>query len=724
MKLGRLHINLAKQPAPVTDQEQGTAVSGKAITITGEVFDVSRIKIRDYVAMRQNDGMIAAIYNVMTLPIIANPWSIVPDALDTGSTQANVVTNNFTKPPHEGGMETSFDLVLADMLRAIAEGWRAYELVPTLSAEGYFIYKKIASRDNQTVTLNVTDKGDYNGFSQMAYQGSKMDRVTIQPQNSFLFTYGKDKDWIVGESAFRSCYYNYIKKQKLFFLAEQAAQQFAIPPKVAIASDKAKQTGMDAVTQALTDLGVSSATTLPPGYSAAVLSATGRFDVVPLINLHNAEMARSALADFLLLGSGTDSGSWALSTDKTDMFVLALRGIMRNVEEHINNYLIPNLIDWNFETPHYPKFKFADITDQTSDTVKEAMQSLIQYLPAGIPDYIIKGITDKMAAQLGVQIPEGDAGLANTIGATAVAKTATPPAFSRRGDRKPFLAKSRWARPLTPAESKVQFSSIVDKLDTMESDFATSIKPIFDSIRADLSAQVTKILKSGNYKQLNTLTVSPKLAQQYKAALVGAMTDAYNYAKTGASDEMGINSPATPNQTRDLINQQADSVMTKQFADIIFQIVTICNDDIRKNQLSRETDKTVTLSIATTITAVAGAVSEFYQNKTADTASVILATAISIGRMDAFRSNSKNISKYQYSAIMDNTTCAICEALDGTVVDQADYDSTEWQPPIHFSCRCIWVEILDEEDDQPENTGFPESPGGVNAPLLDAAPDG
>lgn len=737
MKLGRLNINLARTAAPTLENEAGTAVSHKAVTIMGDVYDLSSVKIHDLIRMRQTDAMITAIYNVMTLPIIANPWDIIASPEDKQGKQAQLVKDNFAKPPHEGGMDTPFSLVLADMLRAIAEGWRAYELVWTISPDGYFVYKKIASRDNQTVILRVDDKGDYNGFMQRAWQGNKFMDVIIQPETSFLFTYGKDKDWLVGESAFKSCYYNFVKKQKLVYLAEQAAQQFAIPPKVASSdgTKKVDQTAMDAITAALSDLGVSSATALPPGWKADVLSATGRIDVKPLLDWHNAEMARAALADFLLLGSGTDTGSWSLSTDKTDMFILSLRGVMSNIEEHINNYLIPQLIDYNFENPYYPRFKFADITDATADAVTTAITDLIRYLPNGMPDYLIKAITDKMANQLGVEVPnKPEEATANTIGSAspkAGGAGVIPPTDntvtnqSHKHKRATFLAKGRWARPLTPAENKVQFSSITDKLDSFEANYATAIKPIWDSIRDDLSKQTSKILTSGKYKDLNTLTVNARLAQQYKAAIIASMTEAYNYAKTGAADEMGTNSPATPNQTRDLINQQADAVVTKQFSDLIFQVVTICNDAIRKNQLSRERRKSgkVELSIATVVSSIAGAVSAFYSDKTAATASVIMATAINIGRMDAFKSNSKSISKYQYSAIMDNVTCPICEELDGTVVDQAEYDATQWQPPIHFSCRCIWVEILDDEDDQPEITGFPDEPGGVTKPTLDASPD-
>jgi len=73
---------------------------------------------------------------------------------------------------------------------------------------------------------------------------------------------------------------------------------------------------------------------------------------------------------------------------------------------------------------------------------------------------------------------------------------------------------------------------------------------------------------------------------------------------------------------------------------------------------------------------------------------------------------------YQYSAILDEVVCAVCEDLDSSVVDEATYYSTKWMPPIHFNCRCIWVAIMNDEEDKPDFTGLPDAPGGTTEPSL------
>jgi hypothetical protein len=49
--------------------------------------------------------------------------------------------------------------------------------------------------------------------------------------------------------------------------------------------------------------------------------------------------------------------------------------------------------------------------------------------------------------------------------------------------------------------------------------------------------------------------------------------------------------------------------------------------------------------------------------------------------------------------------------LDGKVLNDAAYKKTTYDPPIHFGCRCIWVEILKDETDPPPITGFDEVAG-------------
>jgi hypothetical protein len=85
------------------------------------------------------------------------------------------------------------------------------------------------------------------------------------------------------------------------------------------------------------------------------------------------------------------------------------------------------------------------------------------------------------------------------------------------------------------------------------------------------------------------------------------------------------------------------------------------------------------------------------------------------GRKDVFERYSEDVYAYQYSAILDEKTCTLCDGLDGIVLDEDEYKRTEYDPPVHHHCRCIWVAILVEELEPPAITGVPN---GLPAPSL------
>ena len=806
MKIGRINLSnplsLAETKKPNAGEELGTAGSSAAPSLFGDevITAFDKLKPEDFIKMRQQDGTASALYNVLTLPILSNDWTIEPeDDTPEAQTQADFVENALKLPPYKGGMTTPFDLVLADMLRAVLEGWRAFEKVFQITPDGKFTYRKIASRDSSTVTLLQDDRGGFNGFKQMAYIGKEYKTVTITQPYAFLFTFGKEKNWLKGESAFRAAYYHYEKKHRLYYVAHQAIQFGAIPPKTVKAPKGAKQNQIDAHVALADQLGFSSSIGLPDGWDLTPYEAgKGRIDPMGLIDHHNSEMARSILAQFIMLGSSGTTGSWALSQDQSDMFVIALRGLMSNIEEHITSYLLPDLVEYNFASPKYPRFVFANMTDATTTLLKEVALKVLDKRSEGIPEAMVKGIVDKLALQLDIELPDekkstditNDQAVAiETAGAEiqkqalngaqiasllaivqqvvlgqmpydtaqetmkvsfpmlddatiekilGPAKDFTPDATadtkvtqsratkfmtqlseSTRRHRH-FLADNRWKRQLTPAENKVNFSALETKQNTLEEAFIEKAKPLFDQARQDALDEISALLKAKEYDKLESYTVT--LPEAYRKLILDEMIDAYGFAKNGAADELNVPSPTTPPQTKDTIKQQANQIVEKQAADLTFEIKKTITEALRKNQLSEPERKGKTgrvyLDIADVLGTITGLWGAFYDSKITATAGVIIAQAINAGRDDVFSSNKSKISKYQYSAILDDVTCAICEDLDGSVVSEEEYANTQWLPPIHFSCRCIWVAVLSDEEDQPNDTGFPDEPGGITEPTL------
>ena len=105
---------------------------------------------------------------------------------------------------------------------------------------------------------------------------------------------------------------------------------------------------------------------LPAGYEAELLSTGGtrQFDTNTIINRYDTKMAQTVLADFIMLGH-EKVGSFALSSDKTDLFSVALGAFLDIICETFNNQGIPALIDINGShfngIEDYPRLAHGDI---------------------------------------------------------------------------------------------------------------------------------------------------------------------------------------------------------------------------------------------------------------------------------------------------------------------------------------------------------------------------
>ena len=105
---------------------------------------------------------------------------------------------------------------------------------------------------------------------------------------------------------------------------------------------------------------------LPAGYEAELLSTGGtrQFDTNAIINRYDAKIAQTVMADFIMLGH-EQTGSFALSEDKTELFAVALGAFLDVICETFNNQGIPSLIDMNgahFDAiTDYPQLAHGDV---------------------------------------------------------------------------------------------------------------------------------------------------------------------------------------------------------------------------------------------------------------------------------------------------------------------------------------------------------------------------
>lgn len=953
------------KPPEGLDNEVGVAGQLVFTGFQNEERRTDRVTIDQYRKMVDSDDTAQSLYLILTLPILATKFHINADDDDTGEVQAELVRENLLSPPHKGGMDIPMDLILAQMLLATIEGFQLFERVYTLNKDGYVVYKKLAHRDSVGLFLKRDDHGGYAGARQYVTYNGKLYDVTFKPEQTFLFTFDKARNFLYGRSAFKAAYTNYDRKRRLEYLDGISLQNDAIKPKVIqrTASGSLGKVGKTLKNKALAAIAklgeFKPVASLPYGWELKELNSEGR-DPGASIERQNAGMARSLLAQFTMMGTQGKSsvGSYALSANHSDLFMIALKGLMENIENHINFYLIPDLVDMNFAEAHYPEFHFDDLTSDAQDTIKQAFLKLIDKDKAS--DEVIEGIMRSIANKLDIDVdkirkdlakaaakaekekqknqdgnpptppipptppvppvppvpgqpnnpvnpadpnnpgnPGGGKGgnLADVssrdfpglyealgvnqdnlgcimlnlqpfdvsqyvTGAVAdlyidpadpttakpcaevdphvtllfgllqngntirsqvdqllagwhcdsvviegvdsfpvpvdapavpiVARIATwnspvmeghdrltllphvntfstyqphitlawvknDPAIVQKwvkalgtalggmritatginygdlpgddggaaGSGGGFLEEhedladtmpadygsTKWSRQFTLAEKSVDFELTQKKLNGFEQQFESAIQPIYDKIKADAIQTIAPLLEAKDVNALNDFQL--KYGNDYRDAIVGVMRDAYEFAKTSSADELKAPSPATKRDTTAILNQHAQSVADKQLSDLTFSVKTEVLKALRTNNLA-EYD----LSVGNVLSAIGGIFSSFFDSKVSLTGAIVITQAVNRARDDVFGTQRNQIACYQYSAILDHKTCPICSALDNNVVDYATYRATNFKPPIHAWCRCIWVAIKKDQAEIPEITGLPDAPGGATEPLI------
>jgi hypothetical protein len=319
--------------------------------------------IRRLREMATNDPIIGAILSAMDLMIRATEVRV-----EGGSEEAN----ELVKYALYNMEDQTFEMFISDVLSFLPYGFSLFEIVaapPSKHPKGWVTLKKLAPRAQWTIDrFETTRNGDIKGV----YQTSTV-HTGFLPYGKLLHfrTASKQNDpagMSVLRSAYSSWYFaNRIKEIEAVaierelnglplvripseYLAPDAtpAQKAFVDKISAIARDvKRNEMGFivlpsDVYEHAdgkLSDIRL-------VDFELIASQGTRDIDTNTVIIRYQMDMARSALADFVLLGVN-DRGSFALSKSKADLFLQALTGYVSAIASVLNRKLVPKLLMWN-----------------------------------------------------------------------------------------------------------------------------------------------------------------------------------------------------------------------------------------------------------------------------------------------------------------------------------------------------------------------------------------
>lgn len=364
--------------------------------------------IDSYIQMQENDGTIRAITRLFSMPIQSTPIKILPGEKDKG--ERDFVESVFLNTQKEGGMTTPLPFIIADMTRAIFEGYRAYEKIPKIITEGKYKgkigWKKLAQRDARTIDIRVDQHGGFMGIHQKATFGSRTVDVNIPPEKVILFTFQKERHPFYGESILKTAWYHYDKKHKLYYLAHKKAEIDAVGLKILKLNKPMSGSAVTEAENAVDNIGANTRVTLPNGFELEVNRASSGYDVMGLIEHHDTQIVLSTLAQAIQTGTKTKYAYTYGSgvSQQNEFIVMMLASIMRQIEDTLNEWAVAPLVDWNFTNPSYPKIKLQPLHSATENYLLDIFKAIVTKDPSLLTSAYVSTLANEVSEYLGLEV--------------------------------------------------------------------------------------------------------------------------------------------------------------------------------------------------------------------------------------------------------------------------------------------------------------------------------
>lgn len=369
---------MAEPTAPVKGLELGDTGTRIYKGFIREEYNAKlqgREGIEVYEEMRKSDGTVHAIVSACTLPIRRAKWMIEPG----GEEQSDLDIADFVSFALFEAQSIKWDDIVRQALLSLPFGVMVFEKVfkvGTFNGKEYMLWDKFAPRLPRSIQAWEMQNGQP-GIQQLLNQGG----IANIPWEKLIVIVNEleGSNWW-GNSILRAAYKHWYMKKTLYAIDAIAAERQGLGvPKVKMPEGATEEDRSKAET-ILKNLRANEHAYIIEPFDYEIMfmdmmSSTTR-DLSPAIAHHNREISKSVLAQFLELGS-TASGSRALSTDQTDLFLESEEAIANGLVDAFN-VAIKQLVDLNFnDVERYPELSYAGINKIDAVALSTTYQTFI-----------------------------------------------------------------------------------------------------------------------------------------------------------------------------------------------------------------------------------------------------------------------------------------------------------------------------------------------------------
>jgi hypothetical protein len=390
-------------------------------------------RVRVYKEMSENDSVIGAILFVIDMLIRQVSWRVQAGGSDLKDEEAKVFLESCLLD-----MSSTWEDTISEIMSFLIYGFSYHEIVykrrfgdnrdPTKKSrftDGRIGWRKMPIRAQETLWRWLFDEGGgIQGMIQLPPPDYQYRTIPIE--KALLFRTGIHKNNPEGRSILRVAYRTwYIKKRIETYEAIGVERELAGYPVVyvpvewtdvnATAGEKDAYVAMKKlVTNIRRD--EQEGAVLPAIYDEQnnqlvrleLLTSGGRrnFDTNQIITRLDQRLAMTVMADFILLGTATPNGSYALSSDKTKLFSTALGTWLDSIAATFNRYAIPRLFALNnFGVEKLPTLEHGDVESQD---LKELGEYISKLAGAGAPLFPNDELEDFLKKTAGLPVSAKD----------------------------------------------------------------------------------------------------------------------------------------------------------------------------------------------------------------------------------------------------------------------------------------------------------------------------
>ncbi|MFP3153116.1 hypothetical protein LQZ18_01535 [Lachnospiraceae bacterium ZAX-1] len=335
-----------------------------------------------YKEMGDNDSIIGAVLFAVEMLMRQAEWTVRA----AGSTEADKRAEEFIYSCM-GDMQETWTDFMSEALSFLTFGWSYHEIVykrrngntktqKSKYDDGLIGWEKFPIRSQDTLwEWKYDEKDELLGMIQCA--PPLYAPVLIPIGKALHFKTKSRKGNPEGKSALRNCYRDWYFKRRIQEIEgigierDLAGLPVLKMPEGADTFGGSYEDEMEKATRLVSSVrrDEREGIVLPNGWDFTLMSTGGRrqFDTNAIIERYDNRIAMVLLADFMLLGH-EKNGSYALSSDKTNLFGVALGAYLDMICEVFNKQAIVRLIDINGDTfkgiTDYPELVHGDIETQ------------------------------------------------------------------------------------------------------------------------------------------------------------------------------------------------------------------------------------------------------------------------------------------------------------------------------------------------------------------------